>query len=83
MVGRLTLISSVMDIIPTHLMSLFPLPGKVLNQLDKVRRNLLWEGNGEGHKFHLVKWSNVARPKLRGGLGIRDLAKHNKSMLVK
>lgn len=70
-----------MNSIPAYLMSQFPLPGKVLKQLDKVRRNFHCEGNSEGHKFYLVKWSNVVRPKLQGGLGIRDLAKHKKSML--
>uniref|UniRef100_A0A1S4DD81 Reverse transcriptase zinc-binding domain-containing protein n=1 Tax=Nicotiana tabacum TaxID=4097 RepID=A0A1S4DD81_TOBAC len=77
--GRLTLISSVMDSIPTYYMSLYPMPSKVL----QLRRTFLWKGNSEGHKFHLVKWSKVIQLKDLGGLGIKDLAKHNKSMLMK
>ncbi|XP_070005716.1 uncharacterized protein [Nicotiana sylvestris] len=41
------------------------------------------EDNSEGHKFHLVKWATVTQPKSLGGLGIRDLSKHNKSLLMK
>lgn len=80
---RLTLINSVLDNLPTYLMSLFPIPGKVLKQIDKYRRNFLWEGNSKSHKFHLVKWKKVTQPKFQGGLGIRDLRIHNKSMLMK
>lgn len=81
--SRLTLISSVLDDLPTYLMSLFPIPGKVLKQIDKYRRNFLWEGNSKTHKFHLVKWKPITQPKSQGGLGVRDLAAHNKSMLMK
>lgn len=81
--GRLTLINSVLDSVPTYIMSLFPMPSKVQKHLDKVRRSFLWEGNSDAHKFHLVKWSKVIQPKKQGGLGIRDLTKHNKSLLMK
>jgi len=81
--GRLTLINSVLDSIPTYIMSMLPIPSKVQNQIDKIRRSFLWKGSYEGHKFHLVKWENVIMPKQHGGLGIRDLKKHNKSLLMK
>jgi len=81
--GRVTLINSVMDSIPTYHMSLFPIPAKVLEKLDRMRRNFLWEGNSKDHKFHLVKWAKVTQPKSQGGLGIKDLAAHNKSMMMK
>lgn len=47
--------SEVPVIIPTCYMTLFPIPSKVLKQLDRIRRNFLWEGNKKDHKFHLVK----------------------------
>lgn len=80
--GRLTLINSTLDSIPTYLMSSFPILNKVLKQLDKIRRDFLWQGN-KGHNYHLVKWSKCTMPKLQGGLGIKDLTTHNKSLLVK
>lgn len=81
--GRLTLINSVLDNIPTYSMSLYPITSKALKQLDKIQRNFLWEGNISSHKFHLVKWDKVLLPKSLGGLDIRDLALHNQCLLMK
>lgn len=38
--GRHT-INSVLDSLPTYVMSLFPLPTKVMKKLDRLRRNFL------------------------------------------
>ncbi|WMV42288.1 hypothetical protein MTR67_035673 [Solanum verrucosum] len=46
--GRLILINSDLDSLPTYVMSLFPIPAKVVEKLDRLRRNLLWHGNKEG-----------------------------------
>nr|XP_016438177.1 PREDICTED: uncharacterized protein LOC107764153 [Nicotiana tabacum] len=81
--GRLTLISSVLDNIPTYFMSLFSIPKKVLKWLDKIKRDFLWEGNNSSHKYHLIKWDKVLQPKCKGGLGVRYLDKHNKGLLMK
>ncbi|WMV11476.1 hypothetical protein MTR67_004861 [Solanum verrucosum] len=82
--GRVTLINSVLDAMPTYMMSLFPMPGKIIQRLDTIRRNFLWQGNGEGvKKFHLVKWDAVISNKKEGGLGIKNLKAHNKSLLLK
>nr|XP_016481281.1 PREDICTED: uncharacterized protein LOC107802323 [Nicotiana tabacum] len=54
----------------------------VIEKFEK-RRSFLWEGNSSSYKFHLVKWAKVTLPKTLGGLGVKDLALHNKSMLMK
>ena len=64
-------------------MSLFPIPGSILKQIDRLRRRFLWEGNSLTHKYSLVKWKSVTQPKFQGGLGIRNLQLHNKSLLMK
>ncbi|CAN4113714.1 unnamed protein product [Withania somnifera] len=46
-------------------------------------RSFLWQGNSEEYKFHQVKWRKVLLPKEQVGLGIRNLSKHNKSLLLK
>ncbi|KAL3368494.1 hypothetical protein AABB24_009384 [Solanum stoloniferum] len=51
--GRLTLINSVLDNIPTYCMSLFPLPRLVRKKIDRLRRRFMWEGNSQTHKFSL------------------------------
>ncbi|WMV37015.1 hypothetical protein MTR67_030400 [Solanum verrucosum] len=43
--GRVTLINSVLDAMPTYMMSLFPIPVGVTDRLDRIRRKFLWQGN--------------------------------------
>ncbi|WMV20542.1 hypothetical protein MTR67_013927 [Solanum verrucosum] len=82
--GRVTLINSVLDAMPIYMMSLFPIHGKIIKKLDAIRRNFLWQGNGEGEKkHHLVKWEVVITSKKEGGLGIKNLKAQNKSLLLK
>ncbi|WMV47268.1 hypothetical protein MTR67_040653, partial [Solanum verrucosum] len=81
--GRVTLINSVLDSLPTYYMALLPMPSEVIEHIDKIRRDFLWKGNREKHKFHLIEWEKVTQPKYQGGLGIKNLAAHNKSMMMK
>ena len=67
--GRLTPINSVLDSMPAYMMSLFPIPDGVMDRLDALRRNFLWEGNSETKKFHLVKWDTLIKSKQAGGWG--------------
>lgn len=39
--GRFTLINSVLAAMPTYMISLFPMTGKVIQKLDTMRRNSL------------------------------------------
>lgn len=79
----LPLINSVLDGIPTYLMSLFPIPGSVEKKLNSMRSKFLWEGNSEKKKVHLVKWQEVIKDREVGGLGVKNLKIHNKSLLCK
>lgn len=81
--GRHTLINVVFDSLPTYVMSLFPLPAKLLKKLDKLRREFLWFGNKEGKGYYLVNWKTVQLPKLLSGLGVRNLRIHNECLLMK
>ncbi|PHU09599.1 hypothetical protein BC332_21459 [Capsicum chinense] len=81
--GRTTLINSVLDSLPTNVMSLFPLPAKVEERLDKLRRDFLWSGNKEGKGTHLVKWRTTQLSKSNRGLGIRNLRLQNNCLLTK
>ena len=53
--GRLVLIQSVLSSIPTYYLSLFRIPVKVARSLEKLMRDFLWEGSGEGKRDHLVR----------------------------
>ncbi|WMV09473.1 hypothetical protein MTR67_002858 [Solanum verrucosum] len=64
-------------------MSLFPIPAKVVEKLDRLRRSFLWHGNKEGKGYCLVNWKTVLLSKEIGGLGIRNLRLQNESLLMK
>lgn len=42
---EVTLIRSVIDALPTHMMFVFPMLTNVIDKLDAIRRNLLWQEN--------------------------------------
>ncbi|XP_075091548.1 uncharacterized protein LOC142171749 [Nicotiana tabacum] len=81
--GRLVLINSVLDALPTYMLSLFPIPANVDKRLDTLRRNFLWHGNKEKKGLHLVKWKTLTLNKKKGGVGVRNLRMQNKSLLMK
>jgi hypothetical protein len=81
--GKLTLIKSTLSSIPTYFLSLFPIPAKVANQLEKLQRDFLWCGMEGKPKFHLVNWSQICAPLSYGGLAVRDLRSFNKALLGK
>lgn len=82
-VGRLTLVNNVLDGMSIYLISTIPTPARVEEHLNRIRRNFLWEGNQETKKIHLVKWLKVMFSKEGGGLVVRSLGLHNKSLLFK
>ena len=78
----MTLINSVMDALPSYMMSVFPMLASVSNNIDALRRHFLWQCS-EDKKFHLVKWKELMVRKNTGGLGIRNLRKQNQSLMMK
>ena len=81
--GKLTLIKSTLSSIPTYFLSLFPIPARVANCLEKLQRDFLWCGMDEKPKFHLVNWSQICAPLRFGGLVVRDIKCFNKALLGK
>ena len=64
-------------------MSLFLLPRKVRMRLEKIQRDFLWGGGALDQRPHLVRWNLVCLERKKGGLGVRNLALMNKSLLGK
>ncbi|WMV52976.1 hypothetical protein MTR67_046361 [Solanum verrucosum] len=57
--GRVTLIKSVLDALPTYMLSLFPLPKSIGKKLNKLRRVFFWQGNKEKQGY--TTWLNGKR----------------------
>lgn len=81
--GRLTLIKSVLDSLPTYYFSLFKAPMKVINILERLMRRFLWGGSDEVKKISWVAWDTVTKDIGDGGLGIAKLELNNNALIGK
>jgi len=67
----------------SNLFPLFRILVGVAKRIEKIMRNLLWEGFGDGKKAHLISWDIVCRPRDKGGLGIGSVVLKNLALLKK
>ncbi|KAJ0612278.1 putative RNA-directed DNA polymerase [Helianthus annuus] len=81
--GRLTLIKSVLESLPSYYFSLYKAPVGVINSLESLIKKFLWGGDLDTSKVHWVAWDKVTRPKNRGGLGLSKLGDSNSAFLFK
>lgn len=56
--GRVTLINSVLDALPTYMMSMYPMPASVRDRLDAIRINFLFGKEIVIQTFTIFTWSN-------------------------
>ena len=83
MAGRCTLIKSVLNTYPLHVMQTNILPIGVLQDLQKNVKRFLWNKVGHGHYISRTSWDQVCKPMMEGGLGIRDLRHWNLCFMAK
>jgi hypothetical protein len=81
--GRVTLIKSVLSSLPLYFFSFFKAPVCVIKELESIQRKFLWGGGLENNKMCWVSWDRICQPKEKGGLGIKNLALFNSSLLCK
>lgn len=81
--GRITLINSVLNSLPIYFLYIFKAPKKIIRKMVRIQRNFLWGGCEEKRKIAWVKWEVVCKPKLEGGLGVKDLEWFNIALLTK
>lgn len=81
---KMTLIKSVFTSLPTFYMSTLMLPAGIIEQINKYLRHCFWRKYGEEDRgTALIAWEKVCLPKDQGGLGVLNLASHNKCLLMK
>ena len=81
--GRITLLHSCLSHIPSYFLSLFKIPALVAAKVERMQRDFLWSGVGEGKRDHLVKWDVVCKPKEIEGLGFGNISLRNLALLGK
>lgn len=81
--GRLILINFVLSSTPLYVFSIHRILADVLKQLDKIRRNLLYQGTQGKMKYSLVNWHKACLAKEYGDVDILDLRQMNTALLMK
>ncbi|XP_019228711.1 PREDICTED: uncharacterized protein LOC109209820 [Nicotiana attenuata] len=81
--GRLQLIKSVLIAIQSFWSQIFPLPKKIIQQVEAICRKFLWTGETSSSRKALVAWNKLCKPKTKGGLNITDLNTWNRAALLK
>ncbi|XP_074296977.1 uncharacterized protein LOC141627646 [Silene latifolia] len=80
--GRLMLMNYVLNALYNYWINIFLIPKGVLNKINSICRNYLWDGSVDYIRVSQVSWEKVCVPKNEGGLGIRDSLSWNIGKLV-
>ena len=81
--GRITLIHFCLTHMLSYFLSLFKIPASVATKIERLQRDFLWSGVGEGKRDHLVSWDVVCNPKAKGELGFGKISLKNLALLGK
>lgn len=82
MAGREVLIKSILQDIPTFVMSCFKLPDSILEEVEKTIRRYWW-GSKHSKGVSWLALARLCRPKITGDMGFRDIASFNLALLTK
>ncbi|KAK2373903.1 hypothetical protein QL285_074905 [Trifolium repens] len=85
--GKEIMIKSVLQAIPSYIMSMFLLPSSLIDDIEKMINAFWWSGgnnnNNNNKGIHWLAWERLACPKAHGGLAFRNFEAFNKAMIAK
>ena len=82
--GKEVMIKSVLQAIPSYVMSIFRLPNSLLNEIEKMMNAFWWGHGGASNKgMHWLSWEKLSVHKNHGDMGFKYLATFNVAMLGK
>lgn len=82
---KMVMIKAVAQTILTYSISTFEFPKKVCNDMDAILQNIWWGSNKKkkGNCIALKAWSELCKPKDKGGLFFRPFREMNLAFLAK
>ena len=83
LVGRSVLVQASTSAILAYVMQCSQLPRKILDGIDQVNRNFLWNSLTNKKNMCWVGWKKVTTPKDVGGLSIQAAKGKNMALLAK
>jgi mannosylglycoprotein endo-beta-mannosidase len=81
--GMVVLINAFLSTIPIFYLSYMKMMVKVWREVVSIQQNFLLGGLSKRRRISWVKWEDICKPKIEGGLGIKDLRLVNLSLLAK
>uniref|UniRef100_A0A803Q8U4 Uncharacterized protein n=1 Tax=Cannabis sativa TaxID=3483 RepID=A0A803Q8U4_CANSA len=76
--GRVVLINSVLMAIHAYWCQVVILPKKVVNTIETICRNYLWNGKAIYQGLGAISWESICQPKSVGGIGFKNVAAWNR-----
>ncbi|KAJ4755003.1 hypothetical protein LUZ62_089408 [Rhynchospora pubera] len=80
--GKVALIKAVIEPMVLYGVAGGPLPDSIAHKLNQKIRAFFWGSNGT-RKLQLMSWATITRPKMHGGLGLRDVTVINGAAVMK
>ena len=80
--AKLIIINSILVATIMHHLSVFPLPGTIVNKIDSMLIRFFWL-NAQSQGIHWRKKEILQLPRGSGGLGIRSIGPFNDALLMK
>ncbi|XP_048604677.1 uncharacterized protein LOC125582165 [Brassica napus] len=81
--GKLVMLKSVLSVKPTYAMTCFKLPLSLIKRIQSALTRFWWDANPDERKMCWVAFSELAKSKGEGGLGLRDIEMFNVALLAK
>ncbi|XP_075084826.1 uncharacterized protein LOC107774618 [Nicotiana tabacum] len=81
--GKATLISSVLQSMSVHMLSVLDPPKNILEHLHKTFSRFFWSTKEEGRSRHWASWKNLCLPKEERALGFRYLHDVSRALFAK
>ncbi|KAJ4806341.1 RNA-directed DNA polymerase (reverse transcriptase)-related family protein [Rhynchospora pubera] len=80
--GKVVLIKSVIEPMVLYGIAGGPLPDSTVQKLNQKIRSFFWGCNGS-RRMQLLSWGVITKPKMKGGLGLRDISVINGAAVMK